>query len=157
MNKNKFNEFLDSLALCINNILSSLSSYEGIKLWSINLDYPEYFLIPFTLPELTLLEFKKIVLDSGEYNSIYKYKYIYIFNYRGEHVCDCSFDLDVINSLKKEELNDILTDKLETLINLSITDVNNISWFPWFPVFPYVIFYMHVSDKDIFHNKTNWN
>ena len=42
MNKNKFNEFLDALALCIDKILSSLSNYGEMPRWGIDPDYPKY-------------------------------------------------------------------------------------------------------------------
>lgn len=132
--------------------MSYLSYYGDIKLESIDLDSSEYALVPFILPELTLLEFKNIILDFEGFN---RYKYFYIFNYKGEHICDSRFNLDVLNSLEEDELNDILAKKLESLINLSKANFKNISWFPWFPLIPYTIFYIHISDKDIFHNKTD--
>jgi len=141
--KKWFEELLDSIVLLLNELLDFF--IDGCCLssrYTIDLDdNTEFNLIPFVLSDLTLDDLKDIVLDCNVFN--YNDKYISIFNFRGEHICELDFYLDDINSLEGDDLDEFLAEKLENMITCCINDT-------MFSRLPYLIFYMHINDGNIY-------
>lgn len=147
MENKKFNGAIVMLFLLVDKILFRLIygfSRNKIK-YKIDLSTTEFNLLPFYIEEMTYDDFKDIILD---YPS--RFKYVNIFNSKGEIVSSC--ELVLYKRLESKGNNKILLSQEDYDCINELRDYIFINCIPHCSFFNPSIFYMYISDKKILND-----
>ena len=137
----QYSEYINSIIMSITNTF--IAKYIFFPMYSIDLNKINYGLIQFKLKEINYDNIKGIVFDSFHSGS-YGYRYMRIYNNKGQLIMNIGWLVETVghddNLIK-------LTNIIKNNCNAYINKTKPWSWLRD------DVFYMHITDKNIYDEK----